>query len=473
MCNGQSSGEEALSHGKFNKGYCYNMKPFMLRLFVCVVLGSLSVYAQAPFADSRQGVLFSNAQSGASERWLSLIAPTTLSSSYRLIFPSSAPTAGQLLNVASVSGSDYTLQWSGGLTGSGSATQVAYWGTSTTLTGSSNLYWDNTNVRLGIGVSAPTRALDVKGPYSGSNLISVWNTSATGYSSVDFLNELGSLSATFGFANSGVGGIFANRAYMNSYYSDFVLTRNSSEYNILIQGSSGYVGIGTNAPSTNLDVAGHLNLSNSGSASELRFQEPSASGTNYSSFKAGTQSATINYTLPTADGSNGATLKTDGSGTLSWSNVGTVKYARKSANESVTSSTTLQNDDHLSLSVNANEVWEIELFFKVVVSSNTNGGVQMQLNVPSGSTLLFQAQAWLGYDASTGYIGQDLINSVTNFYYTGLKTDANGGNLIRIHGMINVGSTAGTVQWQFAQQSSSAVSTVGSADSYMKLQRIQ
>jgi hypothetical protein len=60
-------------------------------------------------------------------------------------------------------------------------------------------------------------------------------------------------------------------------------------------------------------------------ASELRFYEAQSStgtfpatGTNFTAFKAGTQTADITYTLPTADGSSGQVLSTDGSGTLSW-----------------------------------------------------------------------------------------------------------------------------------------------------------
>ncbi len=183
--------------------------------------------------------------------------------------------------------------------------------------------------------------------------------------------------------------------------------------------------------------------------------------------------STHTLTLPGSQGGSGSVLQNDGTGALTWSSVGTVKYARKTANESVTSSVTLQDDNHLTLAVGANEVWEIELFFRVVVTSGTNGGVKMQLMMPSGSTCMIQAQAWIGYDASAGYIGQDFITGSYNFYYTGLKTDANGGNVIRLHGVINTSSTAGDVYWQWAQQASSATATTGAVDSYMKLNRIQ
>jgi len=40
------------------------------------------------------------------------------------------------------------------------------------------------------------------------------------------------------------------------------------------------------------------------------------------SFKAGVMAANVTYTLPTADGTNGQLLKTNGGGTLSWTTVG-------------------------------------------------------------------------------------------------------------------------------------------------------
>jgi len=49
----------------------------------------------------------------------------------------------------------------GGLTGSGTATQVAYFDAATNLTSSANLYWDATNSRLGINTATPGVALDI------------------------------------------------------------------------------------------------------------------------------------------------------------------------------------------------------------------------------------------------------------------------------------------------------------------------
>lgn len=49
------------------------------------------------------------------------------------------------------------------ITGSGTATQVAYFTSSQALGSSANLYWDNTNGRLGIGTATPGTKIDIHG----------------------------------------------------------------------------------------------------------------------------------------------------------------------------------------------------------------------------------------------------------------------------------------------------------------------
>jgi len=61
-----------------------------------------------------------------------------------------------------LSGNELTATGGGGggtITGSGTATQVAFWNGTSSLTGSTNLYWDNGNNRLGIGTSSPSNQL--------------------------------------------------------------------------------------------------------------------------------------------------------------------------------------------------------------------------------------------------------------------------------------------------------------------------
>ena len=57
---------------------------------------------------------------------------------------------------------------------------------------------------------------------------------------------------------------------------------------------------------------------NSNAAGELRIYEDTDDGSHYVGFKAGNNTASVSYVLPTADGTSGYQLTTDGSGTLSW-----------------------------------------------------------------------------------------------------------------------------------------------------------
>ncbi|MFA6450625.1 MAG: hypothetical protein WCX65_14220, partial [bacterium] len=49
------------------------------------------------------------------------------------------------------------------VTGTGTATRVAFWDTASTISSNANLYWDNTNSRLGIGTTSPSVGLHVSG----------------------------------------------------------------------------------------------------------------------------------------------------------------------------------------------------------------------------------------------------------------------------------------------------------------------
>ena len=60
---------------------------------------------------------------------------------------------------------------------------------------------------------------------------------------------------------------------------------------------------------------------NSTAPGEIRIYEDTDNGSHYTGFKAGNNTASVAYVLPTADGSSGQALATDGSGTLSWTTV--------------------------------------------------------------------------------------------------------------------------------------------------------
>jgi hypothetical protein len=113
--------------------------------------------------------------------------------------------------------------------GSGSAGQVAYWSSTSAITGESNLFWDGTNDRLGIGTDSPSFNLDIVGSVnlaSGNSYridqgrFVLWNGNA-------FLGDIDNLGGDLYIRERG---------------------------NNVITVSNGNVGIGTNSPSYLLTV---------------------------------------------------------------------------------------------------------------------------------------------------------------------------------------------------------------------------
>jgi hypothetical protein len=79
----------------------------------------------------------------------------------------------------------------------------------------------------------------------------------------------------------------------------------------------GYINLTTGAP-VGTGVQGAVIITGGTAAAELRFMEPSGSGSNYTGFVAPALAGNVIYTLPVADGTSGQVLSTNGSKVLSW-----------------------------------------------------------------------------------------------------------------------------------------------------------
>lgn len=223
---------------------------------------------------------------------------------------------------------------------------------------------------------------------------------------------------------------------------------------------------------------GNVLLQNSdNTARQLRLYEPSGAGTNFTAFQAQAQASDIIYTLPASDGSPGQALTTDGSGQLSWSwNPGTI-FVRKTANESVTNSTTPQADDHLYATLPANSIWEVEILLRTQSAggNGNNGGIQVQLNAPTGTSM----QVFV--EIRKGGSGSDLNHHWHYGWITAPNTSVGYNPIpgttptgaVKLKGLVIVGSTGGTLQLYWAQNAANGNATTVYANSYMKLTRIQ
>lgn len=142
--------------------------------------------------------------------------------------------------------------------------------------------------------------------------------------------------------------------------------------------------------------------------------------------------------------------------------------AQKTSTESVTSSTTLQNDDQLAVSVLANAGYRLTAVIRY--DGVTGGDIKIGWTGPSGCAFDYAANA-LGTAAVVYTDDQQFpgnISSTPTFGAVGVGTTAS----IHIEGLVEVGATSGTLQFQWAQGTSNATATRVLGDSYIVLQRL-
>jgi hypothetical protein len=122
----------------------------------------------------------------------------------------------------------------GTVTGTGTSGQVAFWDGTSSITGESNLFWDATNDRLGIGTTSPSSILHLN---SSSDL---WLRVQRGSN----------------FLNAGMDG---TGAFYNTNTNHTFYTQNGV-VNAMHITSGGNVGIGTTSPAEKLEVNGSFKV---------------------------------------------------------------------------------------------------------------------------------------------------------------------------------------------------------------------
>lgn len=127
--------------------------------------------------------------------------------------------------------------------------------------------------------------------------------------------------------------------------------------------------------------------------------------------------------------------------------------AYKSIDEAVTSSTTLQNDDALLLSLQANAVYYFTLVLGYKGAASGTGDIKFGWAFPSGAVM---AYALYGNNAGVATNGfWETQTSVPALNSLGTSTPVGA----VAQGTIAVSSTPGTLQLQWAQHTSSATAT--------------
>jgi hypothetical protein len=141
---------------------------------------------------------------------------------------------------------------------------------------------------------------------------------------------------------------------------------------------------------------------------------------------------------------------------------------RKPADQSVTSSTTLTNDNDLVVSLEANATYEVDGYLMVFGSGAGLGDCKIDFTIPSGASMRYTSGGVVNSNPATAY--EDTVNANTTARAIGTNGSVDMGVPLRAD--IVMGSTAGSVQLRFAQNSSNATATGFRAGSRLRFRRI-
>jgi hypothetical protein len=183
------------------------------------------------------------------------------------------PSSGSAENLRIVIGAQAAL--TNPVTGTGVNGQVSFWTGSTTQAGDNELFWNNTNKRLGIGTTSPSRLLEVVGGSNASetSLLQV-RSNFTGDGTASTIRFANSTDASAGNGAVELVAIRTNTAAAGD--SDFVVrtaagTTLTERVRVT---SNGRVGINTNAPAQALHIQGNgarIRMSTSSNPGLYRF----------------------------------------------------------------------------------------------------------------------------------------------------------------------------------------------------------
>lgn len=140
-------------------------------------------------------------------------------------------------------------------------------------------------------------------------------------------------------------------------------------------------------------------------------------------------------------------------------------FARKTSDETVNNSTTLQNDNSLLVSVVADAIYEFRL--RLTVNSGTTPDFKMGWTFPTGLTMTYDL-----FEGETLGTATNVVQGPTIQTDVPLINTTGADQPWIAEGLVIVDSTAGTLQLQWAQNTANASDTIVRAGSYLRLLRM-
>jgi hypothetical protein len=147
--------------------------------------------------------------------------------------------------------------------------------------------------------------------------------------------------------------------------------------------------------------------------------------------------------------------------------IGSIFFASKDADETVTNSATLQDDDHLQFFFNANETWEVTGEIDVQSTSSTPN-IRIAFDAPSGAVI---RMFYTAINDGNGVQSNSLI-SASNTPKT-INVASNVSTYISFRGAITMGNTSGNVKFRWAQGTSNSAAIRIKQYSYLKATRLR
>lgn len=149
-------------------------------------------------------------------------------------------------------------------------------------------------------------------------------------------------------------------------------------------------------------------------------------------------------------------------------------FARKSADETVTSSISLQDDNHLTLTLVANTVYTMRMV--MWIGGDDAADLRLNFTIPTGTV------GWMGQLALLGPTGASTASDMNAVAFavsgTALSSDLSIGiadtNFVTacVEGLMEVGGTGGAFTARWAQVSSTGTGTVLKRGSFLRAQKV-
>ncbi|ROL61223.1 hypothetical protein D9V86_06875, partial [Bacteroidetes/Chlorobi group bacterium ChocPot_Mid] len=225
---------------------------------------------------------------------------------------------GSWQNFSSLSGGDVY----GG--GTGSAGQVAFWNSSSTITGVSRLFWDNNNNVLRIGSNGYSGGLQLFSEQGGTdyNVMFIPNSAMTESTTYTLPPNYGSSGQVLTTDGNGAlnwtsvsGGGGGGNVYGNGSNGQIAFWNSSSTI-------TGVNNLFWNNSQSRLEIVGTIQAGKNGTSGAISlFSEQGGTDYNVMFIPNSSMTESTTYTLPADYGSSGQVLTTDGNGLLNWTTV--------------------------------------------------------------------------------------------------------------------------------------------------------